>query len=77
MHKHERLRKVLAHIPKPFFPRNTSGDFRMRDNNTRKQPQVKDTEHIMTVLLVLTLAAVSFAGGYYVAAMQAALMVTK
>lgn len=29
------------------------------------------------VLLILTLAVVSFAGGYYVAAMQAAMMVTK
>jgi hypothetical protein len=47
----------------------------MRNQNTRKQRQSKDTVRAETVLLVLTLTAVSFAAGYYFATVQAAVMV--
>jgi hypothetical protein len=44
----------------------------MRNKNNTKPNQ---TARIKILLLVFTVAAVSFAGGYYVAAMQAASMV--
>jgi hypothetical protein len=76
MHNARRLRKILADFLSLSFTRNKSGEISMRNQNTRKQSQVKDVEHTATVVLVLILTVASFAAGYYFAAMQAASMVT-
>ena len=48
---------------------------RDKDNTERREHKTEITAHLELMLMILTLAAVIFAAGYYVAAMQIAALV--
>ncbi len=50
---------------------------RNKDNTNESQHKTTITAHTQMMLMIFTMAAVSFAAGFYVAAMQIAAMVTK
>jgi hypothetical protein len=49
----------------------------MRNQNTRNHRQNKQVADAQVLLMTIMLAVVSFAAGYYFAAMQAAGMISK
>ncbi len=50
---------------------------RNKDNTNESQHKTTITAHLEMMLVILTLGAIAFASGYYVAAMQIAAMVSK